>query len=98
MKSLILRSGPVLEYSNAELKAAQTNENLTARCVEFLFDLVTLDEGVTLGDIYALFVACPDLLVVYRRFYAREICAHVAQGPLSRSEKWVTKLGLTQLS
>ena len=87
MKPLILRPGSVLlrclDYSTQKDKRF---EDVTERAVEFLFAPLELDADVTVGDLFGLFVACPDLVAVYRRFHAQAFCDYAAQGPLTTED------------
>lgn len=83
VKPLILRPGSVLLRVLASSKKDQEHEDVSARAVEFLFAPLELDANVTVRDLFGLFATCPDLLVVYRRFYAEEFCAYAAKGALT---------------
>ena len=63
------------------------NEDITDRAVEFLFDSLELGPDVRLYDLFGLFQRCPAMLPVYRRFYAQELCAEAALGPVPDDEK-----------
>jgi hypothetical protein len=87
VKPLILRPGSVLLRSlDQSAQEGKTHEDITQRAVEFLFAPLELDTNVTVGDLFGLFAACPELLVVYRRFYAQAFCDYAAQGPLSAED------------
>ncbi len=87
MKPLILCPGSVLLRSlDQSAQEGKTHEDVTQRAVEFLFAPFELDTNVTVDDLFGLFAACPELLVVYRRFYAQAFCDYAAQGPLSAED------------
>ena len=55
--------------------------DLTERAREWVFERVTLDSAVTLGDVFRLQEACPTLKHVFRRDFAEELCAEANKGP-----------------
>lgn len=91
MKTLLLRPGSVLLHVLDFIKGGQAHEDVSARAVEFLFAPLELDPNLTVRDLFGLFTACPDLLVVYRRFYATELCAQAAKGALTADGGNITK-------
>ncbi|WP_146115961.1 hypothetical protein [Malikia granosa] len=83
MRPLILQPGSALLRVLASTNNNQEHEDVSARAVEFLFAPLELDANVTVRDLFGLFATCPDLLLVYRRFYAEEFCAYAAKGALT---------------
>ncbi len=63
------------------------DEDVTERAVEFLFDRLVLGPDLRLRDLLCLFERCPALLPVYGRFYAKELGAEAALGPLPEAER-----------
>jgi len=63
------------------------DEDVTERAVEFLFDRLVLGPDLRLRDLLGLFERCPALLPVYGRFYAKELGAEAALGPLPEAER-----------
>jgi hypothetical protein len=88
MSPLILHPGPRLLRTISPNDAPQHEEDVTTRAVEFLFDRLVLGPDVRLRDLFGLFEHCPGLLAVYARFFARELCAEAALGPVPESEKF----------
>ena len=87
MSQLTLHSGPRLVRVVCPDRAPPQDEDVTDRAVEFLFDRLELGPDVRLSDLFGLFECCPALLPVYRRFYAQELCAEAALGPVPDDEK-----------
>lgn len=87
MSQLTLHSGPRLLRMVYPDNGSQQEEDVTDRAVEFLFDRLEIGPDVHLSDLLALFERCPALLPVYRRFYAQELCAEAALGPVPDDEK-----------
>lgn len=87
MNTLTLHPGPRLLRMIHPDGAPPQDEDVTDRAVEFLFDRLELGPDVRLRDLFGLFERCPVLLQVYRRFYAQEICADAALGPVPDDEK-----------
>jgi len=99
MRDLILRPGPALierrwETDDSDDDAAADDEpdgprlreqDVTGRAHEFLFDLITLDAGTTLSDLFRLLDASPLLQPVFRRDFAAELCAEARKGPLAKA-------------
>lgn len=85
MSEFILKAGPVLisrswETDPATKVGAWQEADVTARAHEHLFECVTLEEDVTLADIFKLVGENPVLQAVFRRDYAAELCAEAAKG------------------
>ncbi len=88
MTQITLHPGPrLLRLIHPGDGAPPHDEDVTDRAVEFLFDQLELGPDVRLRDLFGLFERCPALLQVYRRFYAQELCADAALGPVPDSEK-----------
>lgn len=85
MSPLILCPGPAL-LRPLDSGQGAAREDVSARAIEFLYDPLELDADLKLSDIFGLFKACSALIGVYRRFYAAELCAHAALGPLDSEE------------
>ena len=66
---LTLAPGPVLLYKqplNIAAGAQRLGINVTSRADEFLFEHVSLAQGVTLADVFGLLKRCPALQRVFR--------------------------------
>ncbi len=85
MSPLILCPGPAL-LRPLDSGQGAAREDVSARAIEFLYDPLELDADLKLSDIFGLFKACSALIGAYRRFYAAELCAHAALGPLDSEE------------
>ena len=59
--------------------------DVAGRAAEFLYESVTLDHRLTLGDVFGLLNNCPPLRQVFRRDFAEELCAEAGKGPLQQS-------------
>lgn len=59
--------------------------DVTDRAHEVLFEPVTLDAAVTLGDVFRLMDASPLLQQVFRRDFADELCAEARKGPVAKA-------------
>ncbi len=84
MNDLTLHPGPQLttirSQEDAEGRRRPVKVDVTSRAHEFLFDTVTVAEGVTLADIFGLLNACPELVGIYRRHFSKELLAHANKG------------------
>lgn len=87
LPALTLHPGPRLLRPARSDDSPPDDEDVGARAVEFLFEPLELAPDLRLRDLFGLFVQCPVLLTVYRRFYAEELCAEAALGPLPASSK-----------
>lgn len=87
MTQLTLHPGPRLLRVVYPEDAPPQDEDVTDRAVEFLFDRLTLTPDLRVRDLFGLFERCLALQAVYRRFYAQELCAEAALGPLPDHEK-----------
>lgn len=87
MPQVTLLPGPRLMRVIYPDDAPPQDEDVTERAVEFLFDRLVLDPDLRLRDLLRLFERCPALLPVYGRFYAKELSAEAALGPLPESER-----------
>jgi len=87
MDSLILRPGPLLVWRDLHREESErpVDSDVGERAIEFLFEPVTLDERLTLGDAFRLLESCPPLQQVFRREFASELCAEARKGPLTQS-------------
>lgn len=90
MQDLTLKPGPVLLARRWETDDEHENgrwheENVTDRAHERLFDIVTLDAAVTLGDIFRLLDAGPLLRQIFRRDFADELCAEARKGAVAEN-------------
>jgi len=77
--TLTLEPGPKLLLSRYDL---EDQEDVTSQAIEFLFDSVSIDPGITLADLFGLFEACPGLKPPYKRWYVDELCERALLGPL----------------
>lgn len=78
---LTLAPGPALLYKQRPDSAGEAGSlgaDITARADEFLFEHVTLAEGVTLADVLGLLERCPALQRVMRCESVENIAASVA--------------------
>ncbi|WP_201211293.1 hypothetical protein [Rhodocyclus purpureus] len=87
MPALTLHPGPRLLRPARSDDSPPDDEDVGARAVEFLFEPLELAPDLRLRDLFGLLGQCPALLTVYRRFYAEELCAEAALGPLPASSK-----------
>ncbi len=81
---LTLVPGPVLLYMQRVGSAGEAGSlgaDITARADEFLFENVTLAEGVTLADVLGLLERCPALQRVLRCESVAEAATEARQGP-----------------
>lgn len=87
MDNLILRPGPLLVWCDlhGEESARPIDSEVGERAFEFLFEPVTLDERLSLGDVFRLLEICPTLQQVFRREFAGELCDEARKGPLTPS-------------
>ena len=88
MQDLILRPGPVLIARTWETDGKHEDGHwdeldVTDRAHERLFDFITMDPAVTVGDIFRLLDASPLLQQVFRRDFAEELCAEARKGPVT---------------
>ena len=86
MQDLILRPGPVLIARTWETDGKHEDGrwdelDVTDCAHERIFDFVTMDAAVTVGDIFRLLDASPLLQQVFRRDFAEELCAEARKGP-----------------
>ena len=80
MQDLILRPGPVLIARTWETDGKHEDGHwreldVSDRAQKRLFDFVTMDAAVTVGDIFRLLEASTLLQQVFRRDFAEELCA-----------------------
>lgn len=87
MRKLTLHPGPRLLREGSPDDEAGSDEDVTARAVEFLFDLLVLADGVRLGDLLGLLGHCPALQAVYRRLHAEPLADEAALGPVPDGER-----------
>ncbi len=87
MPQVTLLPGPRLLRELTLDDGTHQDEDVTERAVEFLFDQLLLGPDLRLRDLFGLFERCPALEPVYRRFYAHELCAEAALGPVPDDEK-----------
>lgn len=87
MDNLILASGPKLIWRDIHRQDANhpVDTDVAHRAVEFLYEPVTLDHRLKLGDVLSLLFVCPPLRQVFRRDFAEELCAEARKGPLPQS-------------
>ncbi len=87
MQDLILKPGPALiarSWRNDKDHNGRWHElDVTDRAHEYLFEHVTLDSAVTLGDIFGLLDASQVLKQVFRRDFAQELGDDARKGPLA---------------
>jgi hypothetical protein len=88
MQDLILRPGPVLiartwKTDGKHEDGSWHELDVTDRAHERLFDFITMDAAVTVGDIFRLLDASPLLQQVFRRDFAMELCAEARKGPVT---------------
>lgn len=74
------RPGP--ESSRGSGPSPSSGPGLEAEAAAWLFQPLRLEAGVTLGDLLALFDACPALLPIYARERAADWCAQARRGAL----------------
>lgn len=87
MQDLTLCAGPALiarrwESDEGTGAARLIEVDFTARAHELLFELVTLDADLTLGDFFRLMERSPLLRQVFFREFAEELCAEARKGPV----------------
>ena len=87
MPQVTLLPGPRLLRELTLDDGTHQDEDVTERAVEFLFDQLLLGPDLRLRDLFGLFERCPALEPVYRRFWARELCAEAALGPVAPDEE-----------
>lgn len=87
MPQVTLLPGPRLLREITLDDGTRQDVDATDHAVEFLFDQLLLGADLRLRDLFGLFERCPALEPVYRRFYARELCAEAALGPVPDDEK-----------
>ena len=87
MPEVTLHPGPRLLRVIYPDDAPPQDEDVTERAVEFLFDRLVLGPDLRLRDLFCLFERCPALLPVYGRFYAKELGAEAALGPLPEAQR-----------
>src|SRR5688572_7098625 len=89
MDNLILRPGPALVWCDLHREESERPivSDVAGRAIEFLFEPVTLGEGLTLGDVFGLLDICPPLQQVFRRDFTSELCAEARKGPLPQSRR-----------
>lgn len=87
MDNLILCPGPALIWRDIHRQDSSNpvDSDVTGRAIEFLYEPVTLDQRLTLGDVFMMLDACPVLRQVFRRDFAEELCAEARKGPLPQS-------------
>ena len=73
---LTMQSGPRLLLH----RDGAGEEDVTSRAVEYLFENISLNPDITLGDLLHLFDVCPGLHLVYKRWFSEELCAHARRG------------------
>ncbi len=81
---LTLAPGPVLLYMQRPGSAGEAGSlgaEVTEQADEFLFERVTLAEGVTLADVLGLLERCPALQRVLRCESLAKVAAEARQGP-----------------
>ena len=86
MHDLIFRHGPMLIARTWEIDGKHEDGrwdelDVTDRAHERLFDFVTMDAAVKVGDIFRLLDASPLLQQVFRRDFAEELCTEARKGP-----------------
>jgi len=89
MENLTLGPGPTLIWRDIHRQDSDhpVEANVASRAVEFLYESVTLDQRLTLGDVIKLLDACPTLREqVFRREFADELCTEARKGPLPQSQ------------
>lgn len=83
MHNLTLNPGPrltVVRSVEEDGKRRPLTVDVTGRAHEFLFETVTLAEGVTLADVLGLLDASPVLASVFRQDFSEELLAHARKG------------------
>lgn len=87
MDNLILGPGPSLTWRDIHRQDVDhpVATNVVERAIEFLFEPVTLDPDLRLGDVFKLLDLCPTLQQVFRRTWAAKLCEEARKGPLSQS-------------
>lgn len=91
MQDLILRPGPVLIARTWETDGKHEDGrwdelDVTDRAHERIFEFITMDAAVTVGDIFRLLDASPLLQQVFRRDFAEELCAEARKGPVTAAK------------
>lgn len=84
MDNLILGPGPTLTWRDIHRQDSDhpVARNVAEHAVAFLFEPVTLDPNLTLGDVFKLLDACPSLKQVFHRSWAVQLCEEARKGPL----------------
>ena len=87
MNNLMLCPGPKLIWRDIHRQDSNhpADTDVAGRAAEFLYESVTLDHRLTLGDVFGLLNNCPPLRQVFRRDFAEELCAEAGKGPLQQS-------------
>ncbi len=87
MANLILGPGPKLIWRDIHRQDSDhpVDTNVAGRAVEYLYEPVTLDPRLTLGDVFMLLDNCLTLRKVFRRDFAEELCAEARKGPCPQS-------------
>ena len=88
MNDLILHAGPTLVARTWETDGKHEDGrwrevDVTDCAHERLFEFVTMDSAVTVGDIFRLLDASPLLQRVFRRDFAEELCAEARKWPVT---------------
>ncbi len=91
MHDLILRPGPVLIARSGKTDGKHEDGrwrefDVTDCAHERLFEFVTMDAAVTVGDIFRMLDASPLLQQVFRRDFAEELCAEASKGPAAAAK------------
>ena len=85
MSELILKPGPVLiwrewVYDEAKEEGSWVDSNVTSFSHEYLFETITVDDGVLLADIFRLLDAVPILTSIFRRDFSEELLIEAQKG------------------
>lgn len=81
MKILRLGGGPTLTlYTDWETEPV----DVTDRAHQYLWELVSVQSSLKVGDIFRLLRACPPLIDIFSRWHAKEFLEHAEKG----GEEW----------
>jgi hypothetical protein len=95
MNSLRLLPGPKLLWHSFEMKAADEAQDYAHK---FLQEPVTIEDGVTLADVFNLFTCNPKLQECFQRNFIQEICAEVVKGNVQRDEDPARRIEYVELA
>ena len=82
MNILRLGGGPTLKlYTNWETEPVE----VTDQAHHYLWEPVSVQSSLTVGDIFRLLRICPPLIDIFARWYAKDFLKHVEKG----NEDWI---------